>query len=212
MYLSRVEIDKMNRQIMKHLSHVGAYHNWVESSFPDEISRGVRTRKLWRIDQLSGKDYLLLVSKSKPDLRLLEAYGVEGSSQTKSYDNFLNSIEKDKAYLFRVTLNPVISRASEGDERRGRVFPILNLTEQMDFLYNRSEKNGFSLVKDEFQIVNRGFVSFRKSSKREIKLNQVTYEGRLTVTDKTKFIETLTMGFGKKKAYGFGMMTVIPEG
>lgn len=36
MYLSRVEIDSQNRRKTKDLTHVGAYHNWVEQSFPAE--------------------------------------------------------------------------------------------------------------------------------------------------------------------------------
>lgn len=38
MYLSRVEIDDNNRQKIKNLTHLGAYHNWVESSFPREFT------------------------------------------------------------------------------------------------------------------------------------------------------------------------------
>ena len=36
MYISRVEIDLNNRQKIRDLTHLGAYHNWVEQSFPDE--------------------------------------------------------------------------------------------------------------------------------------------------------------------------------
>ena len=36
MYLSRVEVDYLNRQKTKDLSHLGAYHNWVEQSFPGD--------------------------------------------------------------------------------------------------------------------------------------------------------------------------------
>jgi CRISPR system Cascade subunit CasE len=39
MYLSRVEIDTDNRQKIKDLSHLGAYHNWVERSFPAEMPK-----------------------------------------------------------------------------------------------------------------------------------------------------------------------------
>ncbi len=39
MYLSRVEIDSLNRQKIKDLSHLGAYHHWVESCFPDELQK-----------------------------------------------------------------------------------------------------------------------------------------------------------------------------
>lgn len=33
MYLSRVEIDVKNRYKTKELTHLGAFHNWVEQSF-----------------------------------------------------------------------------------------------------------------------------------------------------------------------------------
>lgn len=88
MYLSRVEIDRNNRQKIKDLTHLGAYHNWVEQSFPDELKQEIRTRKLWRVDRLDGKDYLLIVSSSIPDLKGLERYGVEGSAASKNYDRF----------------------------------------------------------------------------------------------------------------------------
>jgi CRISPR system Cascade subunit CasE len=55
MYLSRVEIETNNRQKIKDLSHLGAYHNWVEQSFPAEVANAQRNRHLWRIDILAGK-------------------------------------------------------------------------------------------------------------------------------------------------------------
>ena len=66
MYMSRVEIDFNNRLNLKKLSSLKAYHSWVEESFPEEIEANSRSRKLWRIDNLNGKNYLLLVSQEKP--------------------------------------------------------------------------------------------------------------------------------------------------
>ena len=109
MYISRVEIDIENRIKIKNMSHVAAYHSWVEDSFPDEKNLESRTRKLWRIDKLNGKMYLLVVSQDKPDLTCLEKYGVEGTAASKSYDNFLNAIKNGESYRFRITLNPIIS-------------------------------------------------------------------------------------------------------
>lgn len=51
MYLSRVEINVKNHRKLKKLTHLGAYHNWVEQSFPVEIDKGERFRHLWRIDE-----------------------------------------------------------------------------------------------------------------------------------------------------------------
>ena len=62
MSISREAIDSKHRRKMKDLTHLGAYHNWIESCFPKEWEENVRSRKLWRIDTLHGKKYILLVS------------------------------------------------------------------------------------------------------------------------------------------------------
>lgn len=210
MYLSQVEIDIHNRQKIRDLNHLGAFHNWVEQSFPDEIDQALRTRKLWRIDKLKGRYYLLVVSPSKPNLKLLERYGVPASARTKSYDAFLNALEVGMRARFRVTLNPVIA-VKDGTKARGRTMPHVTLEHQMQFLLDRDEKNGFALNKNEFSVVERSYQPFKKANNKTIQLSKVTYEGILTITDKNQFIKTLTEGFGKKKAYGFGLMTIIPE-
>lgn len=209
MFLSRVEIDSKNRIKIKDLTHLGAYHNWVENSFPLEIQNNVRSRKLWRIDVLHGVKYLLLVSDTEPDLEMFEKYGVSGTAQTKLYDKFLNSIEENSFYRYRVTLNPVRSLPQESG-KRGRVVPEITIGQQMKFLEQRAEKLGFELVQDETHIVERSWVPLRKQGSNKIMLSKVTYEGILKVTDKKVFYQSLTEGIGKKKAYGFGLMTVIP--
>ena len=209
MYLSRVAIDSHNRKKVRDLTHLGAFHNWIESSFPEEMTANIRSRKLWRIDKLKGKDYLLIVSDKKPDLDSLEKYGVPGSAETKSYDKFLNAVEEGQLYRFRVTLNPVKS-LSQGPGRRGRVVPEITAEQQLLFLESRADKLGFELVPGKYQILERCWVPFKKQGQKAIQLSKVTYEGLLSVADKEVFYHTLTEGIGKKKAYGFGLMTVIP--
>lgn len=209
MYLSRVEIDVLDRRKIRDLTHLGAYHNWVETSFPDEISQDIRSRKLWRIDKINDHLYLLVVSEGKPDLNALEKYGVPGSAETKCYDSFLDSICRDHLYRFRVTLNPVRA-VSQGEGKRGRVMPEITAEQQLHFLESRAERLGFELIPEEYQIVERSWKPFRKKGQRIIQLSKTTYEGTLKVTDEELFYNTLTNGIGKKKAYGFGMMTVIP--
>ena len=114
MYLSRVEIDRENRRKIRDLTHLGAYHSWVEDSFVGQISMLERSRKLWRIDSIQGRQYLLILSEEKPSLKALEKYGVDGSGETKSYDSFLASIQEGKKYRFRTTLNPVVAKPIEG--------------------------------------------------------------------------------------------------
>jgi CRISPR system Cascade subunit CasE len=212
MHLSRVMIDTNNRQKIRDLSHLGAYHNWVEQSFPAEISKQNRTRKLWRVDQLSGNYYLLVVSQNEPNLERLEMYGKAGTAEVKDYKPFLNQLTDGLRARFKVTLNPVVSLFDEQDKNnRGRVVPLLAEEDQLNFLLDRSEKNGFSLNENEFIITNTGFDQLKRKGNNSIRLSKATYEGILTITEADVFRKTLTEGFGKKKAYGFGMMTVIPE-
>lgn len=212
MYMSRVEIDFNNRLNLKKLSSLKAYHSWVEESFPQEIEANSRSRKLWRIDNLNGKNYLLLVSQEKPDLNLFERYGVKGSGETKDYDHFLGKLENGMQARFKVCLNPTIATKKDPDKNnRGKIVPLKS-EDFEKFLLDRSEKNGFTLNEGDFIISERKYVDFKhdKNSKR-IKLDKVTYEGRLTISDKEKMLKTLTNGIGKKKAYGFGLMTIILE-
>ena len=80
----------------------------------------------------------------------------------------------------------------------------------MEFLESRAGQLGFELVPEKYQIIERGWEPFLKQGQKMIRLSKVTYEGILKVTDKDIFYQTLTEGIGKKKAYGFGLMTVIP--
>lgn len=212
-YLSRVEIDYKKPKSQIDLKSVGAFHNWVEQSFPEEWGNRERSRKLWRVDVLRGKHYLLIVSDSKPDLRRLETYGVAGTASAKNYDKFLNSLINGMRMQFRVTLNPVVSISDTPDARtsRGRVVPHVTYAQQMNFLLDRAQKLGFSLNENEFTIIERGYSLFMKSVK-PIRLSKAVYQGVLTISDADVMRKTLVEGIGKKKAYGFGMMTVIPLG
>ncbi|MDO5028607.1 MAG: type I-E CRISPR-associated protein Cas6/Cse3/CasE [Bacillota bacterium] len=210
MYLSRVEINYENRQTAKELNHLGAFHNWVEQSFPQEFQEKTRTRKLWRIDDLDNKKYLLIVSQEKPDLIALEKYGKKGTGQTKKYDPFLESLQEGKRYRFRVCLNTCKSVYDDSNNKRGRVFPITDELGQLNFLIERSEKNGFKLEENGFYLVNSEFEKLKKSDEKTLNLVKAVFQGELEITDKEKFLQVLTNGMGKKKAYGFGMMTVIP--
>lgn len=212
MYLSRVQIEENNRQRVKDLDHLGAYHNWVESSFPEEILAGERTRKLWRIDRLNGKRYLLVLSEEQPNLEKLEYYGVSNTAESRVYDDFIEKLDKKMKMRFRVTLNPVIAISTgKNSGKRGKVMPHVTIECQMKYLMERSSKNGFEVHGNEFAITERSMEPLKKQQHHPIRLSKVSYEGLLTITDAELFKKALINGIGKKKAYGCGMMTVIPE-
>lgn len=221
MFLSRVEKANNNRQQIKSLTHLGAYHDWVEQSFPEEMKQGERLRHLWRLDQIGGREYLLILSQNKPDLQALSRYGVPGTAMTKTYDQFLNQLQPDELMRFRLTANPSYAVSHTG-EKRGRVYPHVTVEQQRKWLIQRADKAGFKLVSQElsdatdqddlaFDIVNREHPVLHRKSGRGVRLSRVTFEGLLQIQDLTVFKQTLINGLGREKAFGMGLMTVIPE-
>ncbi|WP_267201584.1 type I-E CRISPR-associated protein Cas6/Cse3/CasE [Limosilactobacillus kribbianus] len=206
MYVSRVEIDDKNRRKIRDLTHLGAYHNWVENSFPNEIAQQERLRHLWRIDQLHGKRYLLIVSQEKPNLDKLQRYGVPDTAMVKDYRPFLSKIHNGQVMHFRLVANPSY-------RTDGKVYPHITVEQQKKWFIERTEKAGFIIAtsnagKMQFDIVDRSWpILYHKN---RVKLSQVTFEGELVVTDEDQFKRTLTQGIGREKAYGMGMLTVIP--
>lgn len=208
MYLSRVEIDRYNRKTIMDLTHLGTYHGWVESCFDeDKINR---SRKLWRLDKINGREFLLILSEEKPMIDILEKYGVRGTANSKKYDKLLDSVESGMTAKFKIELNAVKSiRDDSKNSKRGALRPI-SFDESYDFFNERASKNGFEVLGDLF-ITDKSVKKMKKKNEGvSVSLNSITYEGILKVTDEDKFKRALAEGIGKKKAYGFGLLSIIP--
>lgn len=206
MYLNRIKLDMTNRETMQALTSPNRLHGAIESCFPGE-----RIRKLWRIDTLGGQAYLMLLSQSTPELdTVCRQFAPPGEGwESRPYDALLNRIEPYGVWRFRLTANP--TKSLHNDNGRGRVCAHITVVHQKEWLMERSERGGFLLKEDEFDVVHSQWLRFRKGTEggRPVTLLSVTYEGILTVSDAESFKRTLTQGIGRGRAYGMGMMTVI---
>lgn len=201
-YLSQVQLDTHNRQKLSDLTHLGRYHGWIQSCFPQVPDGTPRPRNLWRIDHVHGRDYLLLMSPEKPDIRTLEKYGVHGTARTKTYDHFISNLATNGLYRFRLVANPV---HCVGD----KVYPHVTIDQQKQWLIDRQARNGFRLLS--FDLTSRSYKPLiHEPRKTPIKLSQAAFEGVLQITDMNAFKSMLTQGIGHERAYGMGLMTVMP--
>ncbi len=204
MYLTRMELDTNKRKCVIALKSPNLFHGAIEEAFPE------RGRKLWRLDTLAGKRYLLLVSEEKPDLTdAVRQFGTEAGWESRKYSPFLEQIRNGDRRRFRVTANPVITK-SAGTGNAGSVLAHVTPVYQEKWLADRAEKNGFLLEPERFSAVSDTWVTFRKGSDhgRTVSFRAVTFEGELTVTDANLFRELLVNGLGREKAYGCGLLTV----
>ncbi|WP_262314600.1 type I-E CRISPR-associated protein Cas6/Cse3/CasE [Lacticaseibacillus parakribbianus] len=216
MFLSCVEVDWRDRQRLQTLTHLGAFHDWVEQSFPAAVAAGTRPRHLWRLDELAGHEYLLVLSAERPDPVGLARYGVAGSLEVKNYAPFLAQLQQGQQLRFRLTANPAHAVKDGTDpQARGKVYPHVTVAQQRQWLMDRAGAAGFALLAGtngpQFDIVGRDHPVMRHKRRHAVRISRVTFEGRLEITDLEQFKTTLTTGLGREKAYGMGLMTVIPE-
>lgn len=176
---------------------------------------------------------MLLLSLDKPNLEsYCRQFGYEtDKGETRQYDAFLESLKEEDYWRFRITVNPVQSAINPIKGRRGKVRTLITPTDQKKWLIQQAKKYGFSLENrdklskdpfeddlfdDEpmsqyyFEIVQKIWFDFYKKGHNKVSLLAVTYEGILKITDVKLFKESLINGIGREKAYGCGLMTIMP--
>lgn len=207
MYLSRIELDVNRRSTMAAFTSLQRLHGAVENAFSGE-----RKRRLWRLDCLGGKMYLLIVSEDVPtDMgHIVAQFGTGRAAETKCYDALFERLKAGDQWHFRLTANPVHSRPDpKHPGERGTVDAHCSERYQKKWLIDRSEKNGFRLSENDFIVTETKWLRFKKQGRDTVTLLSVTYEGILSIVDPKAFQQLLCQGIGKGKAYGLGMMTVV---
>ncbi len=231
MYLSRIELDIRRRETLSALAYPVVMHGAIEDSFACK-----EERKLWRIDTLGDKTYLLLLSKSElnPDNLLRQFAPIRSSNPrsdyylSKDYDPLLNRIENSQKYRFRLCANPVHNTRKNKENTSSERQRLAHVTheQQCDWLLKRAESLGFLLEQGDeyttsdgsvfhthpsFEVVSDTWKIFKKGNNQTAKvtLRQTTFDGVLTVSNVDLFKEKLTQGIGHGKAYGCGLMTII---
>ncbi|MCX5398424.1 type I-E CRISPR-associated protein Cas6/Cse3/CasE [Streptomyces sp. NBC_00102] len=238
MYLTRFRINTARTGARRLLASPQRLHAAVMASFPEAPPpAGQGPRVLWRVDHNSNAEVLLfLTSPTRPDLtHLVEQAGWPAAEEpgwrTFDYATFLGGIGAGSTWAFRLTANPVHSiRRKEGEETKRTAH--ITQRHQLSWLLQRQEPNGFEIMEkpegnrvqgfgDAHQVTVHGFrgLAFTKGTADEgaqrgapVTISTVTYEGRLRVTKPEIFVNTLTSGLGKAKAYGCGLMTLAPVG
>lgn len=208
MYLSRITLNLRSRETMKALVFPSKFHGAIESSF-----QGERKRNLWRIDEICGNQYLLLLSHDVPDLvNFTKQFGYPEEFETKDYTPLLERIKNGGRWRFRLTANPTISKSRAANGERGKICAHITEQYQSKWLLDRAPANGFFLDEDSFLVTQSKWYRFYKKQHDRnfpVSILSVTYEGILTVRDEELFQRKLCEGIGREKAYGNGLITVM---
>jgi CRISPR system Cascade subunit CasE len=138
---------------------------------------------------------ILIFSKREP---LQPEYGAIESKTIP--DSFL----QQACYGFTVRLN-----ATKREKESGKIRAITGKENLVEWFCTKCETWGFSTVREKLEIVDAGLQNFEKSNN-DVTQNSAVFKGVLKVTDRDLFIKSFEEGIGRGKAFGFGLLEIIP--
>lgn len=210
MNLIRIRLDPLKKQTVRGLVNPNIFHGAIESAKTEQQEN---QRVLWRIDELKGQPYLLMLSSEPLNTQsLIHQFGYpEETAQSAEYAHLLNRVQDGTEWRFRLCANPVCSAKPAEPGKRGKVMAHVSPYYQLEWLSRQGVRNGFQVDSEQTRVTGSKWLKFqKKSSRMTVTLKEAVFEGVLKVTDAERFKQALTEGIGKGKAYGMGLLTVIP--
>lgn len=108
-------------------------------------------------------------------------------------------------YAFEVTVNP-----GRRDIQTGKIVPIRTREGIVQWFLARAEKSwGFRVNPDNLQIDKISVQVFEKAGK-TITHGSAILKGELGVIDRDRFRQSFTQGIGRGRAFGFGLLQIVP--
>jgi len=203
MYITKIKLNKNLRDVTNPIN----IHSNIELGLKRSENKNVPSgRILWRLEDHGIETHLLVVTPAEPDFK-----HINGESITKEYSKLIESVEEGKQYLFKVKANTV--RCSKGVDgsmtSRGKVMGITDYIKQKEWFIEKSKSYGFKVDNSSFDIITAEQEVFIKRTGEKVTIMTADIEGVLTISDVNIFRNTLTHGFGRAKAYGCGLITIM---
>ena len=109
-------------------------------------------------------------------------------------------------YAFDITINP-----TKRDKHTGKVVAIKGREDIASWFKARSFASwGFSVNPENLQIGEISVQRFDEKAGKTVTHGSATLKGELAVIDRARFIQCFIQGIGRGRAFGFGLMQIIP--
>ena len=202
---SVLHLDRKAVQVLK-INDAYGLHKAVYSLFPDvrsaEEKQASKPSGFLYADQ--GGDYksrkILLLSDREPITQIDNRYG-EVQSKNISPD-FL----QHDTYRFKVVVNP-----TRRDSASRKLIPVKGRDAIAQWFMERAQASwGFNVVPLQLQVDSTDVLSFKDKAQRQITLAQALVQGVLQVADRQQFIQSFSQGIGRGRAFGCGLLQIVP--
>lgn len=197
----------LDRQAIKALRITDPYslHRVVYSLYDDvrspDAKRGSEPSGILYADQ--GGDFLhrkiALLADRAPAACVHGRYGRVYSKPIP--EGFLGHAR----YRFKVMINP-----TRRDSSTGKLVPVKGRVEIAQWFSERATKWGFQLSQDHLQVDAIDVLQFRDKAQRQITMARAHIQGILEVTDRQSFCNSFQRGIGRGRAFGCGLLQIVP--
>lgn len=197
MYLSRMLLDPLNKEVVAAMRDVYKLHELVMGGFKGRNDVG---RVLFRLEpeQQDRVVHVLIQSPVEPFWQT-PPEGLKRLQCRKVFMDFQRGI----LMPFRLRANTVVTR-------KGRRLGLVREDALRDWLLRRGESIGAEFmgfdVADEGYSYGKQFGNNGKS--RRIAFKAARFDGRLRVNDSELFAQKLAQGVGPAKGFGHGLLSV----
>lgn len=203
LHLSRADVKALKITDTYSL-HIAVYSLFDDIRTEDEKQKSVPSGILYAD---KGGDFhgrkILMLSNRQPNLP------EHGKLEMKKIaDSFLD----DQHYRFEVIVNP-----TKRDNKTGKLLAIKKLTDDEEstrqkiakWFIDKAPQWGFTVSPEHLEVREVEVKRFKKGG-HEVIQAQAKVLGRLTVKDKTAFVQSFQNGIGRGRAFGCGLLQIVP--
>ena len=200
MYLSKIEVNPMNRLGRKDLADPYELHRTIMRAFPS-VEDGGPGRVLFRLEGEPERPIVIVQSTTEAkwdSLPLVEGYLNSPPIQKSFNPEFVAG----QILRFRLRANPTV-------KREGKRLFLFDYEDQVNWLKRKATNGGFSVIQLTGVRSKTGPLS-PGQGKNEMTLGAALFDGILRIEDPVNFKSTIESGVGSAKGFGFGLLSLAP--
>lgn len=181
------------------ISDTYSIHRLVYDQFSKDTTSAESKRilPLWALSAKGAFNRIVILSCEAPQKEVMPCI-LKNRSSIEFPEKILNA----KRCIFKITVNPTV-------KKEGKIVPIKDFQSVRSWFCEKGIKNGFLV---ESAIVNDIHADiFTDKHGYKVTINKAEVSGELQVKDQAKFRTAVFDGIGREKAFGCGLLQIIPN-
>jgi CRISPR system Cascade subunit CasE len=205
--LTQLILNRRNRNVARDLANAQDMHRTVMSLLPGDLGGSPRalTNTLFRVEQKPTQTRLLIQSESILNVASLSD-GYLNSHASTTLDGLLARLQPEDTIRYSILVNP-----SKRDNATRETVPLSGYDTVYAWWTRKALAHGLNISGHPTSINPLPAISGTRNGTR-IRHQAARIEGTATVADLQALTAALTMGIGRGKSHGLGLLTVLPVG